>query len=74
MAGSKVDEWEVREEQTDRVLGRYSTARRPARGDVVELDGQQFEVRQVADVAVGESETQHGWLIVSTWMGSDREA
>jgi hypothetical protein len=61
---SKVEEWEVRAEGTNRVLGKYSTATRPARGDVVELDGQRFEVRQVADLAVGEGETQRGWLIV----------
>jgi hypothetical protein len=37
---------------------------RPARGDIVELDGQLFEVRQVADLGVSEGETQRGWLIV----------
>jgi hypothetical protein len=63
---SELVEWEVREERTNRVLGTYSFAKRPARGDVVELDGELFDVRQVADVTVGDDETQHGWLIVST--------
>jgi hypothetical protein len=61
---SKVEEWQVREERTNRALGRYSTATRPARGDIFELAGQLFEVRQVADLAVSEGETQRGWLIV----------
>jgi hypothetical protein len=60
------EEWEVREERTNRVLGTYSAATRPARGDVIEFDGQPFEVRQVADIVVGVSETQRGWLIVSS--------
>ena len=60
------EEWEVREERTDRVLGTYSTAKRPERGDVIEFDGQPFEVRQVADIIVAEGERQSGWLIVSS--------
>jgi hypothetical protein len=60
------EEWEVREEATDRVLGTYSFAKRPERGDVVELDGLRFDVRQVADIAVGDDGTQRGWLIVSS--------
>jgi hypothetical protein len=54
VAKSAIEHWEVREERTNRVLGTYSTARRPRRGDVVELDGQRFEVRQVADIAVSD--------------------
>jgi hypothetical protein len=49
---SELEEWEVREELTNRVLGRYSAAMRPARGDVIELDAELFEVRQVADIVV----------------------
>ena len=64
VARQKVEEWQVREERTNRVLGRYPTATRPARGDIVELDGQLYEVRQVADLAVSEGGTQRGWLIV----------
>ena len=66
VARSEWVEWEVREERTNRVLGTYSFAKRPARGDVVELDGELFEVRQVADITVGDDETQCGWLIVSS--------
>jgi hypothetical protein len=33
---------------------------------IVELDGQRFDVRQVADIAVGDDGTQRGWLIVSS--------
>lgn len=58
-------EWEVREERTNRVLGTYSAATRPARGNMIELDGQTFEVLQVADIVVGDGEPQQrGWLIV----------
>jgi len=60
----ELEKWEVREELTNRVLGRYSAATRPARGDVIELDGQRFEVRQIADI-IADGETQRGWLIVS---------
>jgi hypothetical protein len=60
---SEVEEWEIREEGTNRVLGTYSFAKRPARGDVVELDGELFAVRQVADITLGD--TQRGWLVVS---------
>ena len=63
---SEREEWEVREERTNRVLGTYSAATRPARGDVIKLDGQPLEVRQVADIIVGNGETQRGWLIVSS--------
>jgi hypothetical protein len=63
---SELVEWEVREERTNRVLGTYSFAKRPARGDVVELDGERFDVRQVADIAVGDEKTQCGWVIVSS--------
>jgi hypothetical protein len=63
---SELVEWEVREERTNRVLGTYSFAKRPVRGDIVELDGERFGVRQVADIAVGDDETQCGWLIVSS--------
>jgi hypothetical protein len=62
---SKREEWEVREEQTNRVLGTYTAATRPAREDVIEVDGQPFKVRQVADIVVSDGETQRGWLIVS---------
>jgi hypothetical protein len=61
---SEVEEWEIREEGTNRVLGTSSFAKRPVRGDVVELDGERFDVRQVANIAVGD--TQRGWLIVSS--------
>jgi hypothetical protein len=66
VARSKVEEWGVREEHTNRVLGTYATATTPARGDIVELDGQRFEVKQVADIAAGDGETQRGWLVVSS--------
>jgi hypothetical protein len=60
-------EWEVREERTNRVLGTYSAATRPARGNMIELDGQSFEVLQVADIVVGDRKPQQrGWLIVSS--------
>src|SRR5476649_1192459 len=39
---SELVEWEVREDRTNRVLGTYSFAKRPVRGDVVELDGERF--------------------------------
>jgi hypothetical protein len=61
---SELEEWEVREELNNRVLGRYSAATRPVRGDLIELDGERFEVRQVADI-VADGETQRGWLIVA---------
>ena len=64
MGLSEPEEWEVREDLTNRVLGTYAAAARPARGDVIELDGQRFEVMQVADI-VANGETQRGWLIVS---------
>ena len=63
---SNREEWEVREERTNRVLGTYSAATRPVRGDVIKLDGHPLEVRQVADIIVGSGETQRGWLIVSS--------
>jgi hypothetical protein len=63
---SNFEEWEVREEGTNRVLGTYSAVTRPARGNVIELVGQRLEVRQVADIAVAEGNTQRGWLIVSS--------
>jgi hypothetical protein len=64
---SETEEWEVREEGTNRVLGTYTAAARPARGDVIELDGSRLEVRQVADIVAGDGDTkQRGWLIVST--------
>ena len=65
MGTSDRQEWEVREELTNRVLGTYSAATRPARDDVIELDGQPVHVRQVADIVVADGETQRGWLIVS---------
>jgi hypothetical protein len=50
-----------------RVLGMYSAATRPARGDVIELDDQPFKIVQVADLVVGNGERrQRGWLIVSS--------
>ena len=64
MGTSELEEWEVREELTNRVLGRYSAATRPVRGDLIELDGERFEVRQMADI-VADGETQRGWLIVA---------
>jgi hypothetical protein len=64
---SHTEEWEVREDRTNRVLGTYSAATRPARGDVIELDDQPFNVIQVADLVVGNGERrQRGWLIVSS--------
>jgi hypothetical protein len=61
------EEWEVREDRTNRVLGTYLAARRPARGDVIELDDQPFRIIQIADLIVGNGETrQRGWLIVSS--------
>jgi hypothetical protein len=33
---------------------------------VIELEGKPFDVRQVADIVVGDGETQRGWLIVSS--------
>ena len=67
MGTSDTEEWEIREDRTNRVLGTYSAARRPARGDVIELDDQPFKVIQVADLIVGNGETrQRGWLIVSS--------
>jgi hypothetical protein len=62
----EIEEWEVREEGTDRVVGTYSFAKRPERGDVLELDGQWFDVRQIADITVGDDGTQRGWLVVSS--------
>jgi hypothetical protein len=62
---SEIEEWELREPETNRVLGTYSAATRPARGDTIEVDGQTFHVRQVADIAAGAGETQRGWLIVA---------
>ena len=66
MGSPKREEWEVREERTNRVLGTYTAAKRPARDDVIELDGQPFKVRQVADIVVSDGEAQRGWLIVSS--------
>jgi hypothetical protein len=63
---SEIEEWEVREDGTNRVVGTYSFAKSPERGDVVELDGQLFDVRQIADIVVGDDGTQRGWLIVSS--------
>jgi hypothetical protein len=63
---SEMVEWEVREDGTNRAIGMYSFAKRPERGDVVELDGERFDVRQVADIVVGDDGTQRGWLIVSS--------
>ena len=64
---SEGEDWEVREEATNRVLGTYSAAARPARGDVIELDGRRLEVRQVADIVAGDGDAkQRGWLVVST--------
>jgi hypothetical protein len=67
VGASDTEEWEVREDRTNRVLGTYSEAKRPARGDVIELDGRPFTIVQVADLVVGNGETrQRGWLIVSS--------
>jgi hypothetical protein len=66
VAESGIEQWQVREERTNHVLGTYSTAKRPVRGDVVELDGQRFVVRQIADIAVSDGKTQRGWLIVAS--------
>jgi hypothetical protein len=66
VAESEIEQWQVREERTNRVLGTHSTAKRPARGDVVELNGQRFVVRQVADIAACDGKTQRGWLIVTS--------
>jgi hypothetical protein len=73
---SDTEEWDVREGRTNRVLGMYSAATRPARGDVIELDDQPFKIElddqpfkivQVADLVVGNGERrQRGWLIVSS--------
>jgi hypothetical protein len=63
---SEREEWEVREERTNLVLGTYSAPTRPSRGDVIKVDGQPFKVLQVADILVGHGETQRGWLIVSS--------
>jgi hypothetical protein len=67
MGTSDMEEWEVREDGTNRVLGTYSATTRPARGDVIELDDQRLKVIQVADLVVGNGERrQRGWLIVSS--------
>lgn len=50
----------------ERVLGTYSAATRPGRGDVIEVDGEPFRVIQVADIVVGHGKTQRGWLMVSS--------
>ena len=63
---SETEEWEVREEGTHRVLGTYTAATTPTRGDVIEFDGRPLEVRQVADIVAGDGDMkQRGWLIVS---------
>jgi hypothetical protein len=62
---SDKEKWEVREDRTNRVLGTYSAATRPERGDVIEVDDQPFKITQIADIVVGNGERrQHGWLIV----------
>ena len=67
MGTSYKEEWEVREDRTNRILGTYSAVTRPARGDVIELDDRPFKITQVADLIVGNGETrQRGWLIVSS--------
>jgi hypothetical protein len=65
VAKSTIEQWEVREEGTNRVLGTHSTSARPARGDLVELEGKRYKVEQVADIAVSDGKTQRGWLIVA---------